>query len=361
MDTTFMSSSAEQLEVQEVEGVESAAVGLDILVFAAGFEDRSSFIIDNVEFSAGASCLLIKYVNDIDENTVVFEHYVQIAQAKFSRENIHIVDLNTDDIEQFSRDLEAQFKAFSPELRSVGVDVSGMTAYAICLALKYSRKYRPFEKQRVFYTSAAEYIPTHQEYESLIEKQSGDEIAYIPKSMAMEMSDNLVVEAFSGHRSGDARTCLAIFAGYEVHRSSGTIDAINPSLLLIMYGLPGDGQLAWRTDLSKKLHAKFETTRRCATEDVSTLFVQESLDLLERYYNYLIDDYDLVLAPICSKMHSIAAYMFWERYGEIQLSFPLPIGYNISHRPRGIGKAYFVDLYEQRMLFRDVATIGAVD
>lgn len=356
-----MSSNVEQLNVREVNETKSVATDLDILVFATGFEDRSAYIIDNAEFSAGAACLLIKYVNDIDENEEVFSNYLRIAQSKFTQDKIYIVDLCTDNVEQFSKDLEAQFKAFSPELRKVGIDVSGMTAYAICLVLKFSRKYRPFEKQRVFYTAAAEYIPTFQEYEELKEKQSGEEIAYIPKSMAMEMSDNLVVEAFSGHRSGDARTCLAIFAGYEVHRSSGTIDAINPSLLLLMYGQPGDKELVWRTNLSKKLHAKFETSRRCAIEDVSTLFVQESLDLLERYYSYLTDDYDLVLAPICSKMHSLASYMFWERYGEIQLSFPLPIGYNTSHRPRGIGKAYFVDLYEQRMLFRDVASVSSLD
>lgn len=349
-----MSNRAEQLDVQKIGSAELVATDLDILVFAAGFEDRSSYIIDSAEFSANAKILLVRYINDIDENVVVFETYLRTAETKFNHDNIHIVDLNTDDVEQFSKDLEAQFKKIPPEFRRVGIDISGMTAYAICLCLKFSRNHRPFEKLRVFYTSAAEYIPTLEEFDNLKEKQTGDEIDYVPKSMAMEMSDNLVVEAFSGHRSGDARTCLAIFAGYEVHRSSGTIDAINPSLLLLMYGVPGAEQLAWRTDLSKKLHAKFETTRRCATEEVSTLFVQDSLNILEYYYNYLIDDYDLVLAPICSKMHSIAAYMFWERYGEIQLSFPLPIGYNISHRPKGIGTAYFVDLYEQRMLFRDV-------
>lgn len=30
--------------------------------------------------------------------------------------------------------------------------------------------------------------------------------------------------------------------------------------------------------------------------------------------------------------------MFWERYGEIQLFFPLPIGYDTNHRPGGSGK-----------------------
>lgn len=353
-----MNNRTENLDVHEIKDIEVAAKDLDILIFAAGFEERSQHIIENAEFSFNAICLLIRYINDIDENKVTYKKYLSIAHAKFGQENVFTVDLNTDDIERFSKDLELEFRKFSPEKRKIGVDISGMTSYAICLCLRFSRKFRPFQKQRVLYTSADVYIPTFDEYSSLKDKQAGDEIAYVPKSMAMEMSDNLVVEAFAGYRSGDARTCLAIFAGYEVHRSSGTIDAINPSLLLMMYGVPGDEKLSWRTNLSKKLHARFETTRRCATEDVSTLFLQESLDLLERYYDYLIDDYDLVLAPICSKMHSVAAYMFWERYGEIQLSFPLPIGYNTKHRPKGVGKTYFVDLYEQRMLFRDV-TRGA--
>ncbi len=329
---------------------------MDALVLAAGFEDRAFHLLRHGAFDQSAYCLIIRYINDISENSLVFDEYLALAKRNFSEDRILVLELNTDNIEKFAQELDEMVSKLPPEVKRIAIDVSGMTSYAACLCLKSIRGHRPLERQRVIYSSAEEYVPSEGEYSELIKRTSDPDISYLPKSMAMEMSENLVLEAFSGHRSGESRSCLAIFAGYEVHRSGGAIDAINPSLLLLLYGVPGNPRHGWRADFSKKLHSKFESTRRCATEDVSTLFIQESLDILEEYYDHLIDDYDLVIAPVCSKMHAVASYIFWERYGEVQLSFPMPIGYDVENRPRGVGNVYCADLYERRTLFRGVAS-----
>ncbi len=347
-----MSENNEELTVCEVDDIQHSTKTIDIFVLASGFEDRAFRVLKDANFSNDAYCVIIQYENDIDGNEHVFDEYREILNQKFGNDRVKIVSLRPDKIDDFAELLKTEFSNFPPEFKSIGIDVSGMTSYVICLCLKYARKIRPFEKQTIFYTSAAEYLPSLEEYENLINKTQDDVIDYLPKAMALEMSENLVLEEFQGHSSGNARTCLAIFAGYEVHRSSGMIDAINPTLLLLMYGIPGEDNISWRLKLSKQLHKKFETGRKCATEDLSTLQIQESIEILEKYYDNLIDDYDLIIAPICSKMHSVAAYLFWERYGEVQLSFPLPIGYNLENRPIGVGATYKLELYEQRMLFR---------
>lgn len=350
-----MSETRDEIQVQKASDLSQIAIAMDAIILAAGFEDRAFHVLRHGVFQPSAYCILIRYINDISENSATFEKYFNLAQSKFSNENILVVDLNTDAVETFAADIDRVVSKLPLEVRRIAIDVSGMTSYAVCLCLKSVRSYRALYKQRVIYSSADEYVPSEEEYLSLSDRTAESEISYVPKSMAMEMSENLVLEAFSGHRSGENRACLAIFAGYEVHRSSGAIDAINPSLLLLLYGMPGEKRHSWRTDFSKRLHSKFESTRRCATEEVSTLSPQESLDVLEEYYNYLIDDFDLVIAPICSKMHAVAAYMFWERYGEVQLSFPMPIGYDVDNRPRGVGGVYYSDLYEKRTLFRRVS------
>lgn len=356
--TTYMSEATDQIQVHKADDLSQIAVEMDAIIVAAGFEDRAFHVLRHGVFQPSSYCILLRYVNDISQNSVVFEDYLELAKSKFSDENIVIVDLNTDAVEKFASELDRAISKLPPEVQRIAIDVSGMTSYAACLSLKSARTHRALYKQRVIYTSADEYVPSEEEYRSLSGRNAEPEITYVPKSMAMEMSENLVLEAFSGHRSGENRACLAIFAGYEVHRSSGAIDAINPSLLLLLYGVPGDHRHSWRTDFSKRLHTKFETTRRCATEEVSTLSPQEGIDILEEYYNYLIDDFDLVIAPICSKMHAVAAYMFWERYGEVQLSFPMPIGYDVGNRPRGVGSVYYSDLYEKRTLFRGVPNLA---
>ena len=76
----------------------------------------------------------------------------------------------------------------------------------------------------------------------------------------------------------------------------------------------------------------------------------EAIDVLEKYYSYLTDEYDLVISPICSKMNSVAAYLFWERYGEVQLTFPLPIGYDPKNSPTGVERTFCLDLPPRRGL-----------
>jgi hypothetical protein len=338
-------------EVSSISDISRAAKRLDALVLAAGFEERAFKFIASAQFRSKAHCILIRFRNEIPGNKVLYRKFLNSIGEKFAPKNIHIVELKEKEPQRFEKDLSAVMSELPRDIRRFGVDVSGMPSYAICLALKTLRDHRSDTSQLVIYTVAKEYNPSRPEYEKLI-KQNPDEIELIPESMALEMDEILVLDSFSGYRSQNAKSCLAIFAGYEAHRSNGVVEAINPALLLLIYGLPGDNKLAWRLDLSKKLHRKFEKGRMTATEITSTLHVRESLEVLDRYYNYLIDDYDFVLSPISSKMNVIATYLFWERYGEVQLTFPLPIGYDPAKRPRGTAKTYVVELYPRRQFFR---------
>lgn len=344
MSTTFSSVAS---DVRALDDVATSTRELDGLILAAGFEDRAFRLLEVGEFRAGAYCVLIRFQNDVPGNASVFERYLELAKRKFAPSNVHIVDLPHSAPGRLESDLGRMLAILPRDARVFGVDVSGQPAYAICMTLKALRTHRAGERQIVYYTAAIQYHPSREEYDAI---SGSDEIELLPRSMALEMSENLSLDSFSGYRSQNARSCLAIFAGYEAHRSTGVVEAVNPSLLLLMYGNPGDDTLSWRLDLSRRLHRKFERGRRTAVEIVSTLHVNESLAVLERYYNFLIDDYDLIVTPIGSKIHSLAAYLFWERYGEVRLTFPLPIGYDPEIRPKGAGITYEVMLEPRRPL-----------
>ena len=332
-------------DVMALDDVTASTRKLDGLILAAGFEDRAFQLLKIGEFRAGAHCILIRFENDIPGNAPTFERYFELANRKFTPSNVHVVDLPHIAPGRLESDLGRILGILPRDARVFGVDVSGQPAYAICMTLKALRTHRASERQIIYYTAAIQYHPSREEYDAI---SGSDEIELLPRSMALEMSENLSLDSFAGYRSQNARSCLAILAGYEAHRSTGVVEAVNPSLLLLMYGNPGDDTLSWRLDLSKKLHKKFERGRRTATEVVSTLHVNESLAVLERYYDFLIDDYDMIVTPIGSKMHSLAAYLFWERYGEVRLTFPLPIGYDPEIRPRGAGTTYEVELEPRR-------------
>lgn len=342
---------SECADVSAVASIPELTEELDALLLAAGFEERAFAVLANGRFSADASCVLIRFRNSVPGNDTVFQSYLEAACEQFSRRKIHVLDLEQDHPARFERELAQLLSSLPSGARRFGIDVSGMPSYATCMALKALRRHRQQDPLIVLYTAALDYNPNRSEYDKLVAR-GGDEIELIPHSMALEMDENLQLDSFSGYRSQSAKSCLAILTGYEVHRANGVVEAVNPALLLLLYGRPGDKSLDWRLDLSKRLHRKFERGRRTATEIVSTLHFDEAIRVLERYYHYLIDDYDLVVAPIGSKMHTLAAYLFWEQFGEVQLMFPMPIGYDPAHRPTGVGKTYQVILEPQSLLFR---------
>lgn len=347
-----MSGATDQIRthVRELRSPVEVSDKVDVLVVAAGFEDRAFPVLAKGQFKDTAHCVLIRFANEIVNNRSYFLKFQAEARAKFADDRIHVVALRQMDAQRFAADLSSALSKLPREARSVAVDISGMPSFVICTVLNAVRTHRSREVQTILYTAAEEYTPTFEEYQALI--QGGqEEIELLPRAMALEMSENLILDDFAGYRSS-SKSCLAVLAGYEAHRAAGTIDAINPALLLLLYGEPGDKRLSWRLDLSKRLHKKFERGRRTACEIVSTLDPVDALCELERYYNYLIDDYDLVISPIGSKMHTIAAYLFWEQYGEVQITFPLPIGYNPAHSPRGARATYCLELEPRRLLFR---------
>lgn len=312
--------------VEAIDDLGAVTRNLDGLVLAAGFEDRAFRIVSAGEFAPHAQCVLIRFMNDVPGNDVTFARFEQACRERFAADRLHIVDLHHREPAALEARLGETLARLPRECRLFGIDVSGKPAYSTCMALKALRRHRATERQVLLYTSADQYQPSFAEYQKIA--PGTDEIELLPRFMALEMSENLALDSFVGYRSQNARSCLVLLAGYEAHRSTSVVEAVNPALLLLIYGRPAGVGMEWCLDLSRKLHRKFERSRCSAVEEVSTLQLQETLGTLERYCEYLIDDYDLVIAPVGSKMQTVAAYLFWQRYPETRLTFPLHIGYD---------------------------------
>lgn len=323
-----------------------------LLILSAGFEDRAFDFIKNTIFSKTVSIILIKFENDIDDNDAIYQKYYDCVASKIDENNIYKVILNQSSPRELLVDLEKLLQTMPREITEISVDISGMPSHVICASLYAIRAYKPSYPVNVIYTSAESYHPSEGEFEILKKKQI-EGVEYLPSSLAREMSENLILRQFSGQRTNEGQSCLVLFAGYEVHRSAGVIENVNPSMLLFLYGKPEGEGLEWRLDLSKQLHKKFQKTRKSAVEEVSTLHIKESLDYLDQYYGFIYDDYDLTIAPVCSKMNAVAAYLFWETYREVQLIFPLPIGYATDRKAEKVGSTYITILEPKSSLFRN--------
>jgi len=327
----------------------------DLLILGAGFEERAIHFLSKARLKRNSTCIIITYDYQIENNEEVAKEYLSLLKDKLDNGKIYEICVTAESITNFEIELTKKLSQVSNSIANIWTDISGLSTSLICSTLHVCRSMFPGKELSIIYTSAHSYYPTYKQFQDgkKITRSKGI-LEFLPKSMARGMSRILILETFSGHRSNEGTCCLAVFAGYDVHRSSGVIDNVNPSMLLLIYGSPGNTRLNWRENLSKSLHSRLETTRKTAVETVSTLNLLDSIKVLEDYYKNIFEDYDLTIAPICSKMQVVATYLFWEKYKEVQLVFPQPIDYDREYAPKGIGKTFITVLSQNNILYRGV-------
>jgi hypothetical protein len=311
-----------------------------ILIVTAGFESRARTVFDHL-LNPSLRCLaIVKYVYDIEGNHEALAHFTRRA-GFLGVSGLREIPLDPAHPANFEISFVESLRSMEIGNGDVWLDISGLPMWGICSALKAIRSELPFRRVRIFYTEAEIYFPTLGEYrKSNVYRESDKLHARLPESLTSEMAKNLILESFAGVSLREHSTLLILYAGYEKHRSLGVVEEVNPTLLLIIYGSPGRKSLRWRLGMSASLHSTLVVERPAAVETVSTLSLDINMALLDQYYSMLYDDYNICVAPVCSKMQAVATYLVWERYRDIQLVFPLPVRYLDKRFTMGEGKTF---------------------
>ena len=298
--------------------------GCALLILTAGFEERARRLQTMLKRVRLGRVLLVHYPPGIEGNDDALRDMQSDLESRADECVTVLLDARRPD--NFIADVKRALARWRPDISGeIWLDVTPLPMQGICSALAAIRESLPNVPLRVIYTEAGEYNPTRRE---VVAHELDDETveAASPPALSTEMSGNLIPKHFAG-ASSEVGTCLFLFAGYEKHRSLGVVDELNPSKLVLIYGRPERDELQWRLKWSRRLHSSLPATRPTSVETVSTLNPWESLTILSRYYGYLFSDHNVAVAPVCSKMQCVAAYLFWERHRDAQLVFPLPVTY----------------------------------
>lgn len=307
-----------------------------LYVAAAGFEERALAVIRAVPAIRSRPIVLLRYQFGPPENDMSFKQARDlVGQAKPL-----VVDFDLARLQSFESAFAENLSALMPMVGEAWLDISGLPTYGICIILRVLRERAPMTRIRVIYTEAKNYFPTEAEYRRNSAKHGGRGLDYMPESLSSQTGENLILETFSGFSIRHERTCLILFAGYEKHRSSGAIEAMNPSKVLMVYGIPSEKDLLWRLELSKEMHEGLLVEVERAEEEIPVLDIYANLNVIISYYEMLYDDYSVCVAPINGKMQAVAAFLAWERFPDIQLSFPLPVTYKPKRFSAGVGATF---------------------
>jgi hypothetical protein len=296
-----------------------------LFVCCAGYEERALYVARTLGRENIACLRVVRLVNGDAANDAAFKDAQEIFSGIGGEETVEY------DLTRITAAASSLRQAFAdlvlPGDERVYVDISGFPGHGICQVLFALREKFKSNSVVCVYTAAAEYYPQEEEYRQCLDKSGAFRAEALPDSLTYEAADNLILPVFQGFSVRQEKTCLFLLAGFEKHRSVTVVESINPTRLVLIYGTPPRPDLQWREELSRKLHADLFANVIRAEEAVITLDVPALYQLFELYYSMLYDDMSIVVCPINSKLQTVASYLFWEQYRDVQLCFPLPVRY----------------------------------
>jgi len=318
----------------------------DLFIAAGGFEKRAlSFVrrVNPQNFRA-SKAILLRYQTQHEDNEPGYKR-LQSKTSGFAKDLITVdVDIEVPDRLISSLMKVMDFPPGIPGSRSAIIDVSGMAHVVICCCLRSLD--RGQFKTKVVYSEARDYYPRRNQWTRVVQAVQKRDFSTVAKYLQTAgLKDIQIPIDFRGNLRPGVKTCLFILPGYEPNRIQGLLDEYAPNAVLTIFGRSPHKNLQGRQDLSRKLHMHaFEGWRQKEIDGISTLDVVEILQILENEYQTLRSEYDIAVASQCSKMQTVASYLFWRQHPEVQLVFTSAVRIEQKRYSWGEGKTYTIDL-----------------
>lgn len=330
-----------------------------LYICAAGFEDRSCAIIENLK-DVGEKffkySLVIEYSIHKEDNKPNLE-FIQTNVPKISHHLLgDNITVDIDNIYQTKTNIMESFKKIPPDdIETVFIDISGMANFLILLSIHHAKKIF-FDKEIVIlYAEAEIYYPTKEKRDEITRLMKSDEEKDILK-LGEELGASgtrevIILPDFKGYFAENKPICLIFFIGYEPSRAAGLLDAYRPNMIVACYGVSPHEKFKWRTELSKELHTQLLKEFEYAEKYVSTFDISKTVRDIDTIYkstdnngNTLYEYYNIAVTPQCSKLQTVATYLFFQMHPDIQIVFCFPGKFNPERYSKGIGKQWIYKL-----------------
>jgi len=150
------------------------------------------------------------------------------------------------------------------------------------------------------------------------------------------------IVGFSGIQQAGRPSVLIVLSGFEGDRTLKLIEEYEPSLVLLGIGDPPtvSGFLERNLSEHKLVLARTDVQNfRFPANSIADCTVA-----LEALIEPLLESSNLVIAPMSTKLSTLAAFNVAERHREIQLAYCLPGEYNYSNYSTGTSRIFIEDL-----------------
>lgn len=270
------------------------------------YESRKGIIYVNEELLSGSESEQInRYLSSVEDQLMNYCGDVEIARGSW---------LNVaDQLAALKEKL-----AGCEDIQRVSVDSTTFNREALLIALNLIYTNNSPDFTRVFYTSP---------------RSHGD---WLSKGHL----DTRNILGFSGLQKSTRPTLLVVLSGFETNRTMRIIEEYEPSKVLLGIGdPPTDDSFLDRNQQEQDLVLGRQETEefRFPTDDI-----QACSELLIQTLEEYTEEWNIVIAPMSTKLSTISAWLAARHHMEAQLTYSLPAEYNIRNYSEG-AKTLFVD------------------
>ena len=297
----------------------------DIFIVAASFEERASalqyYLSDNYKCEMG-----IIYVN---EDNSGYEEYLKIIESNLAEKcNVKmIVQMSNHRILEKKNNAMLQIVNYCREYEKndevrIAIDITCFSRIDLIILLDYITSYIKNSNIKLIYSSPL---------------QHGEWL-----SRGYSEINNII--GFSGIFEVEKPTALVVLSGFEADRPLNFIDVYEPDKIFLGISNPAIlDEFGQRNLLIQK--GLFDLSNVSAF-NFSARNIGECLNNLEENIAREINNYNIVIAPLCTKLTTVATFLFAKRHPEVQLAYCYPQEYNVKDYSVGI-KHIFIDCINQ--------------
>lgn len=290
----------------------------DIFIIGASFEERSTALKNYLKEEYRCKNAIIYYNDDNVDYEMNLEQIKNTLQEKVQDELIILEGSHRDIFKKNKTMIEiAEFcKSHKNEKggTNIAIDITSFTRLDLIIILDYIKSYLDEVIIKVIYVSPMEH---------------GD---WLSKGYT-EISN---IIGFSGCYDVLKPTALIILSGFEKERPLNMVEAYEPQKIFLGLSNPAVQDSFGKRNATvncELLHYPNVSKFDFAASDIELCYYSIEQIIVDN-----IKECNVVVAPLCTKLSTIACFLLARKYPEVQLIYCYPLEYNYVSYSKGVKK-----------------------
>lgn len=291
----------------------------DIFIIAASFEERGIAVATYLKDDYKCKNAIIYYNEDncnyIKNLTLIKEHLKQRSENEIvvkegSHRNIQKKNKIMTEIAEYCKE------HMSNGITNIAVDITSFSRIDLIILLDYLVSYIENVKIKLLYVSPEE----HGEW------------------LSKGYSEISNIAGFCGAFDVLKPTALILLSGFEKERPMNLIEAYEPQEVFLGFSNPPVQEAFGERNADSQ--AELSNYPNVQQFNFSARDINECCGNIEKIIKEKIFDYNIVVAPLCTKLTAVACFLLAKKYPEIQLVYCYPQEYNYETYSIGMSKLF---------------------